>query len=591
MNKIRFIKFITSFAIISLIFNYSCKNEAEANAEQEEISGTEVTTEMAEETTTVSDANYDGTVSGLMKLLGVDKDSLSGGKSTSSEDFRLTVLSQMGGTISIDKSKLLPSDIDSLKTVINKYPELESRGGLIITDKMVNVNFSKLIPTLTDIDEDALHALNVILPDKNNSATSGKSKNPFEGTFIEENLTGFSFYSTAKNSELYKKIEHASPEEAEQVLAEHYGITPGEVELLKSIKKQPEIKNEKQARNLSKAEYNKAVEIALNNPNTSDKFKGLVKKQKAKQKRNTESFIRNSSRAREAFYELNPGWHGEGDEEIGNSYIDSRNKMIYLPLGELSFADVVVDFSQGRGGQYPGGALHEPDFFEDSGVANPSICNIGLQGVLTLQFTDNAITDVNGPDLYVFEIGKIEPTILEISKDGSNWLEVGRIEGGTAMVDIKEFVKPGETFTYIRLTDLNTRSGVPGADVDAVAAIGGALRLNLDSAVLFEFGKYELKPTAEAVLTNLIPQIEEMGKGTIVVEGHTDNVGSASANKALSEKRAESVSTLLKTLMKDSAKNFKWQIKGYGDSQPVASNDSEENRQKNRRVELLVLPQ
>tara|TARA_R110000850_G_scaffold182360_1_gene307769 strand:+ start:19559 stop:21250 length:1692 start_codon:yes stop_codon:yes gene_type:complete len=562
-------KHILYILIILLVFAISCKNQdkngTETNTELEEVSEIEATMEMTEETTPED-------------------------KSTSSEDYSLLVLSQMAGNISIDKSELPQSNLDSLKSLVNQHPVLESNGSIIITDKTVDVDFSKLVTTLSNFDEDALNTINLILPTKS-SVAPGKSKNPFRGTFIEENLTGYSFYSTAKNSELYKKLEQASPEEAEQILAEHYGIKPDEVQLLKSIEKQPGINNEKQARKLSKPEYNVAVETALTNPNTSKKFKDLVNRQKVKQKLNAESFIRNSSKARKAFYELNPGWHGEGDEEIGNTYIDSRNKMIYLPLGELSFADAVIEHNPGNGGLYPKGALHEPDLLEDPGAASPLMCNIGLRGVLTLQFTNNAITDVNGPDLYVFEIGAIEPTILEISKDGNNWLEVGKIEGGTAMVDIKEFVKPSETFTYIRLTDLNTQSDVPGADIDAVAAIGGALRLNLDSSVLFEFGKYELKPEAEAALNELILQIEEMGKGTIVVEGHTDNVGSVSANKELSEKRAKSVSTLLEALMKDSAKNFTWQIKGYGDSQPLVPNNSDENRQKNRRVELLVLPQ
>lgn len=260
-------------------------------------------------------------------------------------------------------------------------------------------------------------------------------------------------------------------------------------------------------------------------------------------------------------------------------------------MGKLSFADEVINHVAGETGQNPYGALYEPnmpapEMFEE----DPRFCNIGVSGVLILEFTDNAITDVNGPDLYVFEMGKIEPTNLELSKDGKHWVTIGKIQGGTAMVNISPFVEKGETFTYVRLTDLETYSEIPGADVDAVAAIGGAIRLNLDSSVLFEFGKHRLKPEAEASLTELIPQIAKIGKGIIVVEGHTDNVGSTSANKSLSEKRAKSVSALLEALMKDSAKNFKWQIKGYGDSQPVATNDSDENRQKNRRVELLVLP-
>ncbi len=71
---------------------------------------------------------------------------------------------------------------------------------------------------------------------------------------------------------------------------------------------------------------------------------------------------------------------------------------------------------------------------------------LGIKGILTLYFEDNAITDVNGPDIYVFEIGQIEPTNIEISKNGVDWIDVGKIEGGTAGLDIHDFVQPGDTF-------------------------------------------------------------------------------------------------------------------------------------------------
>ncbi len=47
----------------------------------------------------------------------------------------------------------------------------------------------------------------------------------------------------------------------------------------------------------------------------------------------------------------------------------------------------------------------------------------------------------------------MEPTRLAISHDGKKWIDVGAIAGGTAQVDIGKFVRPGESFTYVRLTD------------------------------------------------------------------------------------------------------------------------------------------
>ena len=131
-------------------------------------------------------------------------------------------------------------------------------------------------------------------------------------------------------------------------------------------------------------------------------------------------------------------------------------------------------------------------------------------------------------------------------------------------------------------------SGLPGADVDAIAAIGAAMRLNLDSKVLFETGKSILKPEGIVALKELAHNIAVLKKGNVIVEGHTDDVGSAESNQRLSLERAKSVSNELKKLI--SGSSFRWKEMGLGESKPLVENDTEENRSKNRRVEVLVLP-
>jgi len=165
---------------------------------------------------------------------------------------------------------------------------------------------------------------------------------------------------------------------------------------------------------------------------------------------------------------------------------------------------------------------------------------------------------------------------------------VGKIDGGVAEVDIAPFVKQGELFYYVRLTDLKKESGLPGADVDAIAAIGSAMRLNLDSKVLFETGKSELKTEGILAIKELAYSIEVLKKGSITVEGHTDDVGSAETNQKLSLARAKSVSAELKKLIPSS--DFRWKEIGYGETKPLVENDTDNNRAKNRRVDVLVLP-
>lgn len=159
--------------------------------------------------------------------------------------------------------------------------------------------------------------------------------------------------------------------------------------------------------------------------------------------------------------------------------------------------------------------------------------------------------------------------------------------GGVAEVDISKVAQPNEYYYYVRLTDLKTYSTVPGADVDAIAAIGGAMRMSLNAEVLFDFGKSELKPEGIVEVKKLAKQLAEIQKGTLNISGYTDDVGSDEANRKLSLARAETVSKLLQQEV-GANKNLAFKTKGLGKQNPVVPNNSDENRKKNRRVEILV---
>jgi outer membrane protein OmpA-like peptidoglycan-associated protein len=272
----------------------------------------------------------------------------------------------------------------------------------------------------------------------------------------------------------------------------------------------------------------------------------------------------------------------------------SGRRAICLPQGESSFADEVVSFTPGArpsSGVFAEAtyALGLPDY---TNTRSPGFLSLGCDGVLVLRFTDNALVDVDGPDLYVFEVGPaVEPTVLAISEDGRTWTEVGRIEGARADVDIAPFVTPSQTFTYVRLTNASRTCGGrhSGADIDAVAAVGSALRLSLDGAVLFDTGQATLKPEALEALSALLPKIKAYGTTPFVtVEGHTDDVGEQADNQKLSEARAAAVAAYLAEQLGVSTDRVS--ATGHGEGRPVAPNDSAENRAKNRRVDILVRP-
>ncbi len=272
----------------------------------------------------------------------------------------------------------------------------------------------------------------------------------------------------------------------------------------------------------------------------------------------------------------------------------SGKREICLPLGALSFADRAGSFTPGEKPSkapfdFPENATGEPNY---RNTYSADFISLGCNGELITQFTDNILVDVDGIDLYIFEIGPVvEKTQLAISADGENWIEVGEIEGARSDVDIGPFVNKGDKFPFVRLTNASNACGGnhAGADIDAIAAVGAEIRLSLDSALLFDVGKFEIKPEAEAALSDLAAQLENYGADIrVTVEGHTDSTGSAASNQTLSENRAKSVWANLSGKM--SAVPEDVTIKGYGASRPVADNATEEGRAENRRVDILILP-
>jgi outer membrane protein OmpA-like peptidoglycan-associated protein len=276
----------------------------------------------------------------------------------------------------------------------------------------------------------------------------------------------------------------------------------------------------------------------------------------------------------------------------GKDYSDGRGGKIHLPLGDLSFADEAVSFNKGNpaaklSAQDSTLALGSPNFDNTDG----GFTTLGCGGSLVLRFIDNALVNIPGPDLYVFEVGKfIEKTNIAISKDGNKWVNVGNIAGGTASIDIGDSVKSGEIFHYVKLTDLKSdcRPSWPGADIDAVAAIGSAEQLTLKSALLFDFNEYALKPNSKVELDKIINKIKANPTVEVVIEGHTDNIGKKDYNQKLSENRANSVKKQFDAQLK--GMNIAVKTFGYADRNPIASNNTKEGQDKNRRVEIILIP-
>jgi outer membrane protein OmpA-like peptidoglycan-associated protein len=103
----------------------------------------------------------------------------------------------------------------------------------------------------------------------------------------------------------------------------------------------------------------------------------------------------------------------------------------------------------------------------------------------------------------------------------------------------------------------------------------------------FDTGSALVKPGLQAEIDRVARVLAQYPETIIRVEGHTDSKGSKEYNLSLSKQRADSVRTLL---FKRGAGQRWIEVSGYGETKPIASNDTEEGRQKNRRVEVQVAP-
>lgn len=161
---------------------------------------------------------------------------------------------------------------------------------------------------------------------------------------------------------------------------------------------------------------------------------------------------------------------------------------------------------------------------------------------------------------------------LIIENDGKGKAKI-TFNGQTTEVDAKPLEKPG------KLAKLEMVPPVPSIEANS-------LLIALDSEVLFDVNKYDVRvhPEAEEVLKNLAIVLKEMDVKNFEIDGHTDSDGSDEYNQVLSEKRANSV----KNFLVSQGVTAEITTKGYGESKPVASNDTAEGKQKNRRVEIII---
>ena len=194
-----------------------------------------------------------------------------------------------------------------------------------------------------------------------------------------------------------------------------------------------------------------------------------------------------------------------------------------------------------------------------------------------------------------------------------------------SVINEKEKPEPGEKVIFQNLNDKKEYSGVTGADgtfdilvpkgshyniryktlsseadytkmevpdnknerlsIEVVIQFEKPRRYTLDN-VYFETGKADIRPSSFRFIDEVAEYMRLKKDLVIEISGHTDNVGTPESNLKLSQDRADAVRNYL---IKKGVASGRVTAKGYGDTQPVSSNDSESGRQQNRRTEVRIL--
>ncbi len=116
---------------------------------------------------------------------------------------------------------------------------------------------------------------------------------------------------------------------------------------------------------------------------------------------------------------------------------------------------------------------------------------------------------------------------------------------------------------------------------------GNLLAVTLRGDVTFATGSATVQPGLHDEINRIAKVLRDYPQTRIVVEGHTDSVGNETSNMELSRRRAESVQNLL---VQRGVSANRINTVAYGETQPIAPNDTEAGRQRNRRVEIKIVP-
>lgn len=176
--------------------------------------------------------------------------------------------------------------------------------------------------------------------------------------------------------------------------------------------------------------------------------------------------------------------------------------------------------------------------------------------------------------------------------------ELGTALTDTATLEYRMILPSGQNYGFLALApgyvavaenlDVRLPAGQKYAELErdlslARLEVGATIRLN---NLFFDFGRAELRPASRPELERVVRLLRTEPRLSLELAGHTDAVGSDSLNRDLSERRARAVQQYLAT---QGIEEWRTVVRGYGATVPLASNATEADRQRNRRVEIRIL--
>ncbi|MFY9351420.1 MAG: OmpA family protein [Sphingobium sp.] len=139
---------------------------------------------------------------------------------------------------------------------------------------------------------------------------------------------------------------------------------------------------------------------------------------------------------------------------------------------------------------------------------------------------------------------------------------------------------------YMDAQERKLREQTAGTGVDVIRD-GDNLLLRMPSGITFAYDRADVQPQFQPTLNDVASVLAQYPKTYIDVLGHTDSDGTDAYNQTLSERRAQAVASYLVSRGVQSARIA---TRGYGETQPIASNATEEGKASNRRVEIKIAP-